>query len=128
MKKRVFLVEDHSLMRRSIVEAIERDPDLIVCGHAEDAPEALAGILSLPPDIVLTDIRLNSSSGLDLIKALRNRLPTLPIVATTMFDVRQIKRLASAAGATGFVSKGDGPDELIAAIHAALKVSEHENS
>ena len=71
-KKRVFLVEDHPLMRRSITEAIEREPDLTVCGQAEDAPAALAAILSLPPDIVLTDIQLKSSSGLDLIKSLRS--------------------------------------------------------
>ena len=129
MKKRVYLVEDHSLMRRSIVEAIEREPDLAVCGQAEDAPSALATILSLPPDIVLTDIRLKSSSGLDLIKSLRARLPVLPIVATTMFDVRHIERLARAAGATGFVSKGDGPDQLIATIREVLKVDEPgENS
>ena len=104
---RVFLVEDHPLMRRSIVEAIQREPDLTVCGQAEDAPAVLA-IMSLQPDIVLTDIQLKSSSGLDLIKALRARLPALPIVATTMFDVRRNERLARAAGATGFVSKEDG--------------------
>ena len=127
-KRRVFLVEDHSLMRRSIVEAIEREPDLTVCGQAEDAPAALAEILSLPPDLVLTDIRLRSSSGLDLIKSLRERLPALPIVATTMFDVRRIERLARAAGTSGFISKGDGPDRLIAVIREALKVDEGDEA
>lgn len=125
-KQRVFLVEDHSLMRRSIIEAIEREPDLTVCGQAEDAPAALAAILSLPPDVVLTDIRLRSSSGLDLIKSLRERLPALPIVATTMFDVRQIERLAHAAGASGFVAKGDGPDKLFAALRQALNCGERD--
>jgi len=128
LKKRIFLVEDHSLMRRSIVEAVEREPDLTVCGQAEDAATALGAILSLPPDIVLTDIRLKSSSGLDLIKFLRARLPVLPIVATTMFDVRHIERLARAAGATGFVSKGDGPDTLIAVIRDVLKIRERDDN
>ena len=82
--------------------------------------------MTLPPDIVLTDIRLKSSSGLDLIESLRNQLPGLPIVATTMFDVRHIERLARAAGATGFVSKSDGPDKLIAAIREALKDAGHD--
>jgi len=122
IQKRIFLVEDHSLMRRSMVEAIEREPDLTVCGQAEDAPTALAAILSSPPDLVLTDIRLKSSSGLDLIKSLRDRLPALAIVASTMFDVRHIERLARAAGATDFASKGDGPDKLIAVIRRSIKL------
>ena len=128
IKKRIFIVEDHPLMRRSIAEAIEREPDLTVCGHAEDAPAAQAAILPLPPDIVLTDIRLKSSSGLDLIKSLRSRLPGLPIVATTMFDVRHIERLARTAGATAFVHKGDGPDQLIAVIREVLKLSERNEN
>ena len=121
-KKRVFVVEDHPLMRRSIVEAIEREPDLMVCGQAEDAPEALA-IASLQPDLVLTDIQLKSSSGLDLIKALRARLPALPIIAATMFDVHRTGRLARAAGASGFVSKEDGPVRLVATIREVLEMN-----
>ncbi len=128
IKKRVFLVEDHPLMRRSIAEAIEREPDLTVCGQAEDAPAAQAAILPLPPDIVLTDIRLKSSSGLDLIKSLRSRLPGLPIVATTMFDARHIERLVRAAGASAFVHKGDGPDQLIAVIRGVLKLGERDEN
>jgi len=120
LQRRVFVVEDHPLMRRSLVEAIEREPDLIVCGQAEDAPEALA-IASLQPDVVLTDIQLKSSSGLDLIKALRTRLPAIPIVATTMFDVRRTERLARAAGASGFLSKQDGPERLVAMIREVLE-------
>jgi len=118
-KKRVFVVEDHPLMRRSFVEAIEREPDLMVCGQAEDAPEPLA-IISLDPDIVLTDIQLKSTNGLDLIKALRIRVPALPIVATSMFNVSRTGSLARASGASGFVSKEAGPDQLIAVIREVL--------
>jgi len=100
---------------------------LTMCGQAEDAPAALAAILSLPPDVVLTDIRLKASSGLDLIKSLRGRLPTMPIVATTMFDLRHIERLARAAGASAFAAKGDGPEQLIAVLRNVLKLGEgHE--
>ncbi len=127
-KRRVFVVEDHPLMRRSLVEAILREPDLTVCGQAEDVPEVLT-IVSLQPDVVLTDLQLKSSSGLDLIKALRARLPSLPIVATTMFDVRRNERLARAAGASGFVSKENGPDRLVATIREALEKSgKHESA
>lgn len=108
-------------MRRSIVEALEREADLSVCGQAEDAREALAAIESSQPDLVLTDIQLKSSSGLDLIKTLHAQSPRLPVVATTMFDVRRTERLARAAGASGFASKQDGPERLIATVHEVLK-------
>jgi len=121
MKSKVFVIEDHPLMRRSLVEAIERETDLTVCGQAEDAQEALAAIVSAQPDVVLTDIQLKSSSGLDLIKALRARTPALPVIATSMFDVRRNERLARAVGASGFVAKQDGPAKLIAAVRESLR-------
>ena len=121
LKKRVLVVEDHPLMRRSLVEAIERETDLMVCGQAQDAEDALAAIPLLLPHLVLTDIQLKSSSGLDLIKAIRAHAPELPIVATTMFDVQRTERLARAAGATGFVAKQDGPEKLIATVLEVLK-------
>ena len=107
-------------MRRSIVAALERETDLTVCGEAVDAPEAFAAIVERRPDLVLTDIQLKSSSGLDLIKKLRAQSPALPIVATTMFDVRRTERLARAAGASGFASKQDGPEQLIATVREVL--------
>lgn len=123
MKNRVFVIDDHPLMRRSIVEAIERETDLTVCGQAEDAEEALAAIESLRPDIVLTDIQLKSSNGLDVIRSLHAHAPALLVIATTMFDVRRNERLARAAGAAGFVSKQDGPEKMIAVVHDLLRTS-----
>ncbi len=121
MKSRVFVIEDHPLMRRSLVEAIEREVDLAVCGQAEDAPEAFAAVVAVRPDLVLTDIQLKSSSGLDFIKAIRVHAPELPVVATTMFDVQRTERLARAAGATAFVAKQDGPAKLIEIVRESLK-------
>lgn len=111
-------------MRRSLVDAIDRQPDLIVCGQAEDAEEAFAAVVSVRPDIVLTDIQLKSSSGLDFIKAIRAHAPETPVVATTMFDVQRTERLARAAGASAFVAKQDGPGKLIEVIRDSLKKGE----
>ena len=127
IKNRVFVLEDHPLMRRSLVEAIEREPDLTVCGQAEDAKDAFAVVVSLQPDIVLTDIQLKSSSGLDFIKAIRAHAPALPIIATTMFDVRRTERLARTAGASAFVAKQDGPAKLIEAIRASMSKDKPQN-
>jgi len=126
VRNRVFVIEDHPLMRRSLVEAIERESDLTVCGQAENAQAALASILSLQPDIVLTDIQLKSSSGLELIKALRVEAPALPVIATSMFDVRRNERLARAAGTAAFVAKQDGPEKLISTVHQLLKTNKDQ--
>jgi DNA-binding NarL/FixJ family response regulator len=121
-RRRVYVIEDHPLMRRSIVEAIEREPDLMVCAQADDAP-GVPEIEMLEPDVVLTDLQLRTTSGLDLIRNIRARLPRLGIVATTMFDVRRNERLARAAGATAFAGKGDGPERLIAVLREALEAT-----
>ena len=77
-------------------------------------------MVSLRPDIVLTDIQLKSSSGLDFLKAIRAHDPELLVVATTMFDVRRTERLALAAGASAFVAKQDGPAKLIEVVRDSL--------
>lgn len=120
-KSRVYVIEDHPLMRRSLVDAIDRETDLMVCGEAENAEEAFVAVMSVRPDIVLTDIQLKSSSGLEFIKAIRAHAPELPVVATTMFDVQRTERLARAAGASAFVAKQDGPGKLIEVVRDSLK-------
>ena len=118
---RVLVIDDHALMRRSIVETLEREPDLEVCGEAEDVPGGLAAVAKLHPDLVLTDLQLKSSNGLDLIKRLRTQAPALPVVATTMFEMRRNERLAREAGAAAFAAKQDGPEKLVATVRQALK-------
>src|ERR1035438_79613 len=71
--KRVFIVEDHPVFREGLVQIINGESDLIVCGEAEDAERALKAIPSLKPDLVLVDISLPGKSGLELIRALRVR-------------------------------------------------------
>lgn len=114
-------------MRRSLVEAIERETDLTVCGQAEDALAAMAAVVSMRPDIVLTDIQLKASSGLDFIKAIRAHDAQLPVVATTMFNVLQTERLARAAGASAFVAKQDGPARLIEVVRKSLRRDKARN-
>ena len=107
-------------MRRSIIAALEREPDLAVCGEAEDAQEAFAAIVTLQPDLVLTDLQLKSSSGLDLIRDLRARFPSLPVIAMTMFDPVRYEKQALAAGAAAFIVKQEGADKMMEIIRAVL--------
>jgi DNA-binding NarL/FixJ family response regulator len=120
-KYRVFLVDDHPLLRRALADAITRDPNLTVCGQAEDVSEALAGVAAVRPDIVLTDIQLKSSNGLELIKTLHRDSRALPVVAISLFDLDRTRNLARAAGAIEFIAKQQGPEKMISLLHQVLK-------
>jgi DNA-binding NarL/FixJ family response regulator len=120
-KKYIFVVEDQAAVREGIVESLNRESDLRVCGEADDVSQALTAIPNSHPDLVLTDIQLKSSSGIQLIRELRRLYPTLPIIAMTMFDPIGCERQARTAGASGFAIKQDGAAKLIATIRAALE-------
>ena len=119
-KKHIFVVEDQAAVREGIVESLNRETDLSVCGEADCVDCALSAIPTAQPDLVLTDIQLKSSNGLQLIRELRRLYPTLPIVAMTMFDPTGYERQARAAGATGFALKQEGAEKLVEIIRTAL--------
>lgn len=119
-KKHVFVVEDQAAVREGIVESLNRETDLDVCGEADCVDYALSAIPDSHPDLVLTDIQLKASNGLQLIRELRRLYPTLPIVAMTMFDPTGYERQARAAGATSFALKQEGAGKLVETIRTAL--------
>lgn len=115
------MVEDQAAVREGIVECLNRETDLSVCGEAEDVQPALTAIQAAQPDVVLTDLQLKSSKGIQLIRELRQLYPALPVIAMTMFDPIGHERQARAAGATGFAVKQEGAGKLIETIRAALQ-------
>ena len=117
---KVFIVEDHPAVRQGIVETINREAALAVCGEADDMQPALAAIEASQPDLVLADIQLKSSNGLDLIRALHEKLPALPVIAMTMFDPVRYEKQARAAGAVAFIVKQEGADKMLEAIRGVL--------
>ncbi len=119
-KRTIFVVEDQAAVREGIIESLNREADLSVCGEAEDFSGALTAIATVHPDLVLTDLQLKASSGLQLIRELRRQFPALPIVAMTMFDPVGYERQAISAGASGFAVKQEGAEKLIEAIRGAL--------
>jgi DNA-binding NarL/FixJ family response regulator len=120
LKKKIFVVEDHAAVRQGIVETINRETDLLVCGEADDVAFALAVISTASADLVLIDIQLKSSSGLELIRELRRLFPVLPTIGMTMFDAVRYEKQARAAGASSFFVKQDGPEKMLAAVRLAL--------
>jgi len=117
---KVFVVEDHPAVRQGIVETINRDAGLTVCGEAEDVQPALAAIEAAMPHLVLVDIQLKSSNGLDLIHLLHEKFPALPVIAMTMFDPVRYEKQARAAGASAFIVKQEGADKMLQIVRGVL--------
>ena len=83
-KKRVLLVDDHPLMRLGMSQLIDRQPDLMVCGQAEDANEALKSVAKLNPDVVVLDLTLKDSDGLEVLKNINAQHPTVPVLVLSI--------------------------------------------
>lgn len=120
VRRRVFLVDDHPMMRAGLAGLIQSQPDLEVVGEASDAPSAQQDIISCQPDLVLTDLTLPGRSGIDLIKDLLAQRPELPILVLSMHDEMVHAERALRAGARGYVMKEAGGERLMAAIREVL--------
>ena len=83
---RVFIVDDHPLVREGLSNLINQQTDMNVCGEAEDSASAMSGIQAIQPDVVLVDISLKNESGLELVKTLKNQYPDLAVIVISMHD------------------------------------------
>ena len=119
-KRKIFIVDDHPMMREGLRGLINREPDLLVSGEAENARKALALIEKSSPDLALMDITLPDKNGLELVKDLRSLQPKLPILALSMHDELLYAERMLRAGAKGYVNKHQPPEELLKAIRQVL--------
>lgn len=117
---RVFVVDDHPLVRQALRDAIRQENGLEVCGEADDREEALKGIAAAEPDLAIIDLRLRSSDGLDLIRDLRDRHPKVLSLVLSMQDESITAERAVRAGARGYVSKQEPPRKIMEAVHKVL--------
>jgi DNA-binding NarL/FixJ family response regulator len=120
-KAKVFLVDDHPLVREWLTQLIEREEDLVVCGEAEDAPEALQKIEQTRPDIVVADISLKHTHGLELVKDLQARLPALPVLILSMHDESLYAERVLRAGAKGYITKQEATKRILQAVRQVLE-------
>lgn len=119
-KKKILLVEDHLLFRGMLVQLIEKELGMTVCGVADHVQDALAIIEQTRPDAVIVDLKLDGSTGLELIEDLHARHLSLPLLVLLMdTDLPYAERVLR-AGATGYVSKEESPVEVAAAIRAVM--------
>ena len=119
-KSRVFLVDDHAMFREGLRQLIEREPGIVVCGDAADADTALEGIASTQPDLVIVDISLGGSSGIDLIKTIKKEYEDLPVLVVSMHEESLYAERALRAGAMGYVMKHEPSKTVKAAIRKVL--------
>jgi DNA-binding NarL/FixJ family response regulator len=113
---RVFLVDDHEIVRRGIAELIDRESDLEVVGEAATVRETLARVDATRPDVVVLDVRLPDGSGIDLCRSIRSAHPDLPCLMLTAHDDDEASVAAVLAGAAGYVLKDIRGQNLVAGI------------
>ena len=121
LRRSVFVVDDHPLVRESLVALIDRQPDLRVSGQAAGGAEAFEALLRDPTDVVVTDLALPGESGLELIKKLQVLSPQPRILVVSMHEESSYAERALRAGALGYVMKHETTDKVIVAIRAVLQ-------
>ena len=118
---RILLVEDHPLMRQAVKETILQEPDLAICGEAGDEAAAMQLVKTTQPHLVLLDLSLGESSGMDLIKWMVKTDPSLRVLVLSMHDETLYAERVIRAGARGYLNKRAAPDTIVAAIRTVLQ-------
>jgi DNA-binding NarL/FixJ family response regulator len=126
-RARILLVDDHPLVRERLAEIINREPDLMVCGEAEDRHEAIAAVAAQKPDLAIIDLTLKNSDGLELIKDIRSRWPKVQMLIVSMHDESLYAERVIRAGAQGYVTKQEATRKILLAIRRVLSGSIYLN-
>ena len=119
-RTRVLLVDDHAVVRFGIAQLINQQSDLVVCGEEEDANHALGAIGKLKPDLVIADISLKDSSGLELMRNVKAQYPGLPVLVVSAHDESVYAEIAFRAGALGYLMKAEALEKIVAAVRRVL--------
>jgi DNA-binding NarL/FixJ family response regulator len=116
----VLLVDDHPMMRQGLAQVINQQTDLMICGEAGDANEALERVAAVKPDLAVVDISLEGKSGLELIKDMQALHPEVPILVMSIRDESLCAEGVLRAGARGYVMKKAGGEAVLQAIRQVL--------
>jgi DNA-binding NarL/FixJ family response regulator len=119
-RSRILLVDDHPLVRERLAEIISREKDLLICGDAEDRHQALQVAKACRPDLVIVDITLKSSDGVELIRDIHARWPALLTLVVSMHDESLYAERALRAGARGYITKQEATRDILSAIRRVL--------
>lgn len=117
---RILVVDDHPLVRSGIVNLLNRQDDMTVCGEAADALEATEAVRKLSPDLVLLDLFLGKRDGVETIKQWRSLFPELRVLVLSAHEESVYAKRVLRAGARGYIMKIEAAEEVLTAIHAVL--------
>ncbi len=120
MKRTVFIVDDHPMMRRGYASLVNAEPDLAICGEAATASAAIVGVEETAPDLVIADISIEGTNGIELTKQLLSQQPNLPVLIISMHDEALYAERALQAGARGYLMKMEGDESVLQAIRRVL--------
>jgi DNA-binding NarL/FixJ family response regulator len=116
LKTRIFIVDDHPLLRRGLAELINQEADMTFCGEAEDSPTAMKLISQIKPDLVIVDISLKGYNGIELIKNIKAFDPKIQILVLSMHDESVYAMRVLRAGAKAYVMKQEVVDKVMEAV------------
>jgi len=119
-KRRILLVDDHPIVRQGLVELINRQKNLVVCGETGSGREAPELARRLNPDLAVIDVSLKDASGIQLLKTLKLQHPRLPLLVLSMHEEGLYAERALRAGAMGYIMKQEASEIILKAIHSAL--------
>ncbi len=117
---RILIVDDHPLVRERLREVVEREGDLMVCGEASEHQEALSLVSTARPDLIVLDLTLRDSSGLELLKDLHVQHPGIAVLVLSMHDESLYAERAIRAGARGYITKQEATKNVLLAIRTVL--------
>jgi DNA-binding NarL/FixJ family response regulator len=120
-KAKVLIVDDHPVVREGLAMHLATQPDLELCGEAEDLPGALTQLASSRPDVAIIDISLKNSNGIELIRRIKERDDAVRILVWSMYPENLYAERALRAGAQGYLSKGQATHHVLDAIRAILQ-------
>ena len=118
---RVMLIDDHPLVLEGLEALIDRQPDMQVCGQAGSLDEALLGLKKVQPDIAIVDLSLGDDSGLELLKEIKHRHPSVQTLVLSMLEEALYAERALKAGARGYVMKSENPLRLVQGIREVIQ-------
>jgi len=120
-RRRVFFVDDHPLVREWLASMVALEPDFEVCGQAGDATAALAAVPQARPELMVVDLSLPRSSGLELLKNIREQFPEVRLLVLSMHDEVSVAERAIRAGAHGYAVKGEPGDRIIEGMRSVMR-------
>ena len=120
-KARVLLVDDHQIVRKGLMQLINQEQDLMVCAEADDASNAFHAISTSNPSVLIVDLSLKDSDGIELIKNIKATYPRLPMLVLSMYDESRYCERALRAGAKGYIMKQEASACIVTGLRRILK-------